>query len=164
MFPFLSKTYELIGYATKKHLATRFYSNYMVVYKGNMNRVEFATLGSSSYDETTLLSPPRLDTKGCSVTKVIQLASRNQALSELEHMTNILQQESRAVWKGKLHISCTNYVTNIVVSKVNRSMPAAIISREPTPMRSYMKRGARIKNPLLTTILICCHQHICRKT
>ena len=139
------------------------YSNYMIVYKGNMDRIECATLGSSSYDERALLNPPRLATKGCSITNVIQLASRNQALSELRHTTNILQHEIRTIWKGRLHISCTNYVTNIVVSKVNRSTPAAIISREPTPMRSYMKRGARIKNPLLTTILICCHQHICRK-
>ena len=69
MFPFLSKTYGLISHAIKKHLVG--YSNYMIVYKGNMDRIECATLGSSSYDERALLNPPRLATKGCSITNVI---------------------------------------------------------------------------------------------
>ena len=117
------------------------YSNYMIVYKGNMDRVECATLGSLSYDERALLNPPRLATKGCSITNVIQLACRDQALSELWHMTNILQSERRPIWKVELHIPYTNYVTNIIISKVNRTTPAIVICREPTPVRSHMKRS-----------------------
>ena len=115
------------------------YNNYMVKNRRDMKGIQCATLGSSCYDERALVNSPRLAAKGGMITKIIQLASRNQALSELWHMVNILQGESRTIWKSELHISCANYVTNIIVSKVKKSMLATIIGRKLARVRSNMK-------------------------